>query len=134
MSIEVELGRIATALEKQNALTEALVNGKGNPLPPPAPLAAPKVEKKAPKNAPVVEPEAVDAGEGMFEDGPTGVTLDALKELLTQHAKAFGTKVTLAMIISHGADKDTPKIATIPEVNWAACFTQATADLKKVKK
>lgn len=130
MSIEVELGRIATALEKQNALTEALV---GKPASAAPVVAAPNTEKKAPKNAPVVAAEVKVDPFADAEAPKDELTIDILKDLLTTHAKAFGTKVTVELIKKHGADAATPKITTIPQANWKACFDEATADLKKVK-
>ena len=131
--LEEQLKRIADALEKQIALTESLLNVKpqANPLPP-----APKVEKKAPKAAPVIAESEADpfADENQDAGLAAGITIETLMAHLTEHAKKFGNKVTIDLIKRHGADQVTPKIKTIPEANWKACWDEAAADLAKVTK
>ena len=128
MSIEQTLERIAVALEKQNELTAAIVQGKAAVAAPvPAAVKETKVKKDAPA-PPVAEPE-----QDPFSGGEeAAVTFETLTELLKAHAKSLGTKLTVALIIKHGADRTTPKMNTIPEANFKACFDEATLDLKKV--
>lgn len=80
--------------------------------------------------APVAEAE-VDPFAGAAE---AEITFESLSDVLKTHAKALGTKTTIALIVKHGADAVVPKINTIPTANYKACFDEATADLKKVKK
>lgn len=123
MSIETDLGRIATSLE---IIVKHLTTDKAAPAREPAQPAAAK--KTAAKPVPTPEPE-VDP----FAEPQAEISLDTLSDLLKKHAKALGTKTTIALILKHGADKVTPKINTIPTANYAACFAEAEGDLKKVK-
>lgn len=144
MSIEQTLERIAVALEKMEARYAGVLDA--------APLVSAVVpatvikEKKttkaapqaAPVNAPVIQPEADSftlpgAEEVVPLAKDSTITLDDLKDKLTAHAKAFGTKVTVELIKKHGADAVVPKIATIPTANYAACMTEVESDLKKLK-
>ena len=137
--LETVLERIAVALEKQNEMTAQLLMNKpagAVPVVATPPAAAPKVEKKAPKAAPVITPEPVevDPFESEAEAPGSSITIESLMAHLTEHAKKFGNKVTIDLIKRHGADAVTPKIKTIPEANWKACWDEAAADLAKVTK
>lgn len=134
--LETVLERIAVALEKQNAMTEQLLAGKASVVQaPPAQVVVPKKETKAPKAAPVVQIAPVVEVDPFSNDTePSAITLDSLMAHLTTHAKAFGNKTTIDLIKKHGADAATPKIKTIPEANWQACWDEVTADLNKIKK
>jgi hypothetical protein len=126
MSLENDLKRIADALE---VIASTLTSQKDvsvkkvEEVPEVEPVKAePKKEKKAKKEEPVVEEVKVV------------VNKDAVEGLLRKHAQILGAKTTIALMIKHGADKTTPKIATIPEANYAAVIEEATADLNKVEK
>lgn len=123
------LTRIAVAVEKIEARYAGAV-------PAVVPVAASK-ETKAKKETSASQVMAVAEKEvNPFEPENTDdekVTFESLTDLLKTHAKKLGTKVTVALIIKHGADRTTPKMNTIPEANFKACFDEATADLKKVE-
>jgi len=127
MSLENDLKRIADALE---VIASTLTSQKDvsvkkvEEVPEVEPVKAePKKEKKAKKEEPVV-----------VEEVRVVVNKDAVEGLLRKHAQILGAKTTIALMIKHGADKTTPKIATIPEANYAAVIEEATADLNKVEK
>lgn len=131
MSIEQTLERIAVAVEK-------IAAGRGEPSVTIASVTQttiPAVPIKIKKEKPM----AVPAEKSEF-DLPSGnadttneipITFDQLKDRLTAHATNFGTKVTLPIMVRHGADAITPKMNTIPEANWKACLAEINADLKK---
>jgi len=133
MSIDVDLNRIATALEEIVKIGKGggmFTGNTGNPLPP---VATPKTTKAAKETpAPVAEPE-VDPFSQTTDAAEPIVNFESLTDLLKLHAKKLGTKVTVALIIKHGADRTTPKMNTIPEANFKTCFEEASADLKKVE-
>lgn len=126
MSIDTDINRIATALEEMLKRMPITANAnQAGPTPP--------VKEKKTKETVVAEPEIDPFGQN---EAPVemAVTFETLTELLKTHAKQLGTKITVALIIKHGADKTTPKMNTIPEANFKACFDEATADLKKLDK
>ena len=146
MSIEQDLNRIATALEEMVKLCQLNVRTSANqaaPTPEPAPVVKEKKEKaakpapvnEAPKGAPVVEQDA-----NPFEpaaEGPLGkpeISFEELSTLLKKHSVELGTKVTIALIVKHGADRATPKLNTIPKASYQACYEEASNDLKKIGK
>lgn len=132
MSIENDLGRIATSLE---AIAKHLTADKqptNQVVPAPTAAKVKKSDKPTETAAPIeaeVDPFAEAAAPAAEE-----VSLENLSELLKRHAKLLGTKLTIALIIKHGADKVTPKIATIPQANFTACFNEALSDIAKVTK
>ncbi len=137
MSLEIDLGRIANALEQmvklmQNENGVTKINYSIS-APKDANQGAPAIAKEK-KSAPKTEAPVVEADP--FAEQPVAsdavITLDQLTEVLKQHAKALGTKITIALIIKHGADKTTPKINTIPTANFKACFDEANKDLVKL--
>lgn len=130
MSIEQNLERIAVALEEiaaqgRTATTAIAAIVKTTKASKPVTTA----EKGRPETetSDEVDPFAAPEAEPL-------VTLEKLSDTLKLHAKALGTKVTIALIKKHGADSTTPKINTIPAANWFVCFAEAEADLKKTKK
>lgn len=136
MSIEQTLERIAVALEKIEARFAGNVTTAAVTIATPAIVAPVAKDKKktaaaAPVAAPVIaaaEPSEFDLpGQGAEEP----LTFEHLKGRLTLHATTFGTKVTLPIMVKHGADNVTPKMNTIPEANWKACLAEINADLKK---
>ena len=122
MALEQEIQKLIIAVE---ALTKAM----GQPAPAPAPASR---AAKPVKEAPPVEQE-VNPFEPEASTAAPAVTFESLTELLKGHAKKLGTKLTIALIIKHGADRTTPKMNTIPEANFKACWDEATADLKKME-
>lgn len=82
----------------------------------------------------VAEPEVDPFAQEVEQDVEQGVSFDSLTELLKTHAKQLGTKTTVALIVKHGANRLIPKMNTIPEANYKACYDEATADLKKLEK
>lgn len=129
MSIEQDLTRIAVALEEM--VKRMPITANANMAAPTLPAKETKAKKEA---SPVVAPEP-EVDPFASGDTPTPVvTFESLTDLLKIHAKQLGTKVTVALIVKHGADKIVPKMNTIPEANFTACFDEATADLKKLEK
>lgn len=133
MSIETDLGRIATALEEIAIQGRASISLTGT-----ASTQEPVKVSTSKKTGKIDVVKSVEDDVDPFsqDEKPKEdvLTLDKLKELLTIHAKKLGTKTTIALIIKHGADPATPKINTIPETNFQKCFDEATLDLKKVEK
>lgn len=131
MSIEQNLERIAVALEQ-------LVKSKcGTPVPAVEPPVVTKKGLASKKEALAAAAPETEEATDMFASETQAeplVTLEKLSDTLKLHAKALGTKLTIALIKKHGADSTTPKINTIPTANWFVCFAEAEADLKKTKK
>lgn len=144
MSIEQDLTRIANALETLVNISAAAYTGGAVPsasensggtitgnAPPPAKPAAKTALKKKAEPAPVVEePSEFDTEESADQVQLTTAEIEAT---LRRHAKAVGSPTTIKLMIKHGADKVTPKIATIPQANYQAIYDEAEADLKKVE-
>lgn len=125
MSLESDLNRIATALEE---IVKGLKNGVSQTIA--APVAMKEAKPKAAKAEPVVAEQ--DPFAPADEVGAPVVSFDVLSTLLKQHSIKFGTKVTIALMIKHGANASTPKLNTIPEGSYQACYDEACADLKKL--
>jgi len=133
MSIENSLERIAAALETIAANT-------GSPVLGATPVSLEKksepIKVKAPKAAPVVAAPAIEdpfAGEEEQPKAPA-VSFEQMSETLKKHAKTFGSPVTIKLMKDHGADPKTPKLATIPEANFAKITAQAITELEKAAK
>ncbi len=125
MALEQEIQKLIIAVE---TLTKTMQGGV-NPLPKETKTTKAVKEKEAPMT--VAEPEVDPFSQ---DEAPApAVTFESLTDLLKVHAKKLGTKLTVALIIKHGADRTTPKMNTIPEANFQACWDEATADLKKVE-
>lgn len=124
MSLEQTLERIAVALEKIEARYSGIL--------PTAPRETKVKKETAAAPVAVVEPES-----NPFETdaaAETAISFDALSVLLKDHSVKLGVKPTIALIIKHGADRTTPKLNTIPEGSFKACWDEATADLLKFNK
>ena len=112
MSIETELGRIATAVEGLLSLAQQQ-SGMG---------AIPEPDKKKPgRPAKTAEPTPTPAPEDMFgAEAPKVVTVDELRDHLRAHMAKFGQDATKALMIGAGADATKPVITSIPAANYAA--------------
>ena len=111
MSIETELGRIATAVEGLLSLAQQQTGMEAIPEP----------DKKKPgRPAKTAEP-AAPAPEDMFgAEAPKVVTVDELRDHLRAHMAKFGQDATKALMIGAGADATKPVITSIPAANYAA--------------
>lgn len=144
--IEETLVRIAVALEKQNELVCMLAFKKAGPESGPfnqgadVPVETVKKTRKVaePVKPVVAEPVAEEIDPFAAEPEPVAaskeVTFDMLSDFLRKHSVTFGTKTTMALMIKHGADKGTPKLNTIPEKSFNACYAEAQQDFDKLKK
>lgn len=131
MSIESLLERIAVALEKI-AATADVITVEETPVVEPAPKA-----KKAKKDDAVNPMEVLENLDKKVEEAvepQVTITVEALTLKLREHANTIGAQFTQAIMLKHGANKNTPKISTIPLANYEACYKEAEAELKKVKK
>lgn len=133
MSIETDLGRIATALEQMVKLCSASKETTSVHVTVPSGPAAKSAKKQADKPVPAVE--SVVESDPFQSESPAQEELTEAKlgEFLKTHATTFGTKATIALIKKHGADPVTPKINTIPQANWQACYNEAKEDMLKKK-
>lgn len=127
MSIEIDLNRIATALE-QMLLRMPVASVSTVPAAVPV-----KEAKKSKETAPAPVAVAEAEVDPFSHDAEVVPTFDELSTLLKEHSIKLGTKVTIALIKKHGANAVTPKLNTIPEANFKACYDEATADLKKLE-
>lgn len=127
MSLENDLGRIATSLE---IIAKHLTQDRGNPLPSVPADKVTKVTKIAKKEPEVAaEPEVDPFAQPEAEEE---ITLAKLTEVLREHSVKLGVKVTTALMIKHGANAVATKLASIPTANYKACFDDAKADLAKL--
>ena len=111
MSIETELGRIATAVEGLLSLAQQQQTGMG---------AIPEPDKKKPgRPAKTAEPVPAAPAEDMFGAEKT-ITVDELRDHLRAHMAKFGQDATKALMIGAGADATKPVITSIPAANYAA--------------
>lgn len=130
MSIESDLNRIATALEEMVKICRSNIQAEVVPAPA---LKAAEPVKKVKKEVPVVQPEPDTDPFGQEVSTQPEPTFESLTSLLKAHSIALGTKVTIALIIKHGADRMTPKLNTIPQASFSACYAEAKADLAKLE-
>jgi len=134
MSIESLLERIAVALEKI-AATADVITVEETPVVEPTPKA-----KKAKKDDAVNPMEVLENLDKKVEEVAAApepqpvITVEVLTVKLREHANTIGAQFTQAIMLKHGANKTTPKISTIPLANYVACYKEAEAELKKVKK
>ena len=138
MSLEQQLERVAVALED---IANSIRTVQNRPTVASEPVKKPgrpaKVAAPAAPEAPV--PPAAEAEvlpEDPFSEGEQlkAVTYDELKEILKTHSKTFGVKVTVALMIKHGADKTTQKMTSIPMASYTALAMEAEAELAKARK
>lgn len=134
MSIETDLGRIATALEAMVKIQEKAYGlATADKQPAPAVVVPTAKKASAAKAAPAAAPAEPEVDPFNQEAAAEEVSFETLSALLKQHSVKLGVKTTIALILKHGADKVTPKLNTIPTANFKACFDEATADLKKLE-
>lgn len=122
MTIEVELGRIATALEK-------IASGQGNlPLATPAapakrgPGRPPKAEAK-PEPEPVAEPESADSDDDNFlgdddDDGAAQPTIEDVRTAIIAYQKRVGSQEKARKLLKDVGGADTLK--SLDESKYAA--------------
>lgn len=125
MSIENTLERIAVALEAiAQGGAPANLNAPAKPTPAAAP--APRAAKAAPAAA---EPVAPVADAKVYTQAEVLETLKTLADI-----EDFGSAETIALMVKHGANKETPAVRTIPAANYGALMLEATGLLKKHSK
>lgn len=107
MSIENTLERIATALEK-------IAAGKGSSQPDVGLVA---LEEPVKKTATKVKKDAPPAAAATTA-APVEITKAQVEEVLKKYASKKGIPSTKELIVKHGANKETPTIASIPVGNY----------------
>lgn len=122
MSIEIQLERIANALETLVGMKDVAAPAIETPK---AEVAKAKVT--VPKGAPVIKkaetvmPEPVAP---VKTEVVSTITKELLTEALRNHASNGNAENTKALMIKHGANATTPKIDSIPVANYAALYAE----------
>lgn len=121
MSIENDLGRIATALEGLLKLM---------PGAPEQGVAIETEKVKTKKEKKEKDQTIEDAAEKTTAEKT--ITFVDVEKILREHNVQFNSK-TRELMEKHGATKGKPTMSSIPEANWAAIYQEAKTDLKNAK-
>lgn len=138
MSIEVDLNRIATALEElvkigRGGVAPAIAASTAAPKGPKTPTPAAQVVSMG---KPAIQPKAVPVAAPVVDTDPlTGApvtqaeppTQDAVHQVLQGFMEKNGVEAVKGLMIKYGANKVKPTLTSIPPANYAAVIAEANA-------